>query len=561
MSSRLHISSLFRFFICIVASLFLVHCANEKAPEGGKKDTKPPKPKKIIPANKSLHFTGNKIEITFDEFIKPTGFSQTVVSPPLNKKPDFKISGKTLTIQFKSPLRDSTTYTINFAEDIKDVNEGNILNNFTYVFSTGDFIDSQKVSGKVYQAKDNSSADETIVELYPEDSILAIKHSKPFYFAKTDKSGSFKIENVKAGKYRILALKDQNYNYIYDQPNEAIAFCDTFINLHDSVAPKVELYIFKEQPKKISASASAVAPGHIEITLSSPYQTLQVRTLPKPEVDFWYPGIAKDTVTYWYSNYSAKRDTMFITINDTLRDTTRIELKNISIDSINNRKKYGLIILNQSDAQASKTNKKQDVNALELYSPLKITFNRPVVRIIENKAFQIFEDTLKQAVPYTINLDDSTKLFANLNFQKKESTTYTINIPDSVFQDIFGLWNKSLVYKAKTSTADNYGNLNITVKAIDSIAGVKKNYIIKLLNANNQLIRQLVFHDGEKEMKLTVPNLPAGSYHFTGILDENNNGEWDTGDFMKQKQPEKFINFPNNYNLKGGWDLEAEIKL
>src|SRR5580704_6183819 len=147
------------FFYCIftlVVAILFAACANEKAPEGGKKDTTPPKLKKLNPPNKTLHFASDRIEITFDEYIKPTGFAQTLISPPMDKRPDFKINGKTLVIKFKSKLRDSTTYTINFAEDIKDVNEGNILNNFTYVFSTGDFIDSQKISGTIKMAKDNS---------------------------------------------------------------------------------------------------------------------------------------------------------------------------------------------------------------------------------------------------------------------------------------------------------------------------------------------------------------------------------------------------------------------
>src|SRR5205809_1008643 len=94
-------------------------CAQESVPQGGAKDDKAPKAKSIDPPNKSIFFKGNKIKIVFNEFIKETGFSQTLISPPLDKKPDFHVDGRSLTITLKSPLRDSTTYTINFAEDIK----------------------------------------------------------------------------------------------------------------------------------------------------------------------------------------------------------------------------------------------------------------------------------------------------------------------------------------------------------------------------------------------------------------------------------------------------------
>ena len=288
--------------------LALANCANEKAPEGGKKDTIPPKARKVIPKNKSLHFNSNKIEITFDEFIKPTGFSQTLISPPMEKRPEFVIKNKTLIIKLKGHLRDSTTYTINFAEDIKDVNEGNVLNNFTYVFSTGDFLDSQKVAGKVTMAKDNSIADGVIVSLYPEDSLNAIKRSKPFYFAKTDKSGNYQISNIKAARYRVFALKDQNYDYLYNQPNEMIGFSDSILDLTDTLRKKFDLTLFQEYTGKLNyAGDKAVKPGNVQIYYSKPLDTLKLSSSIESDDDFYYFNDTKDTITYWYSKYYEKR--------------------------------------------------------------------------------------------------------------------------------------------------------------------------------------------------------------------------------------------------------------
>ena len=169
----------------------------------------------------------------------------------MDKKPSFKIRNKTLSIKLNSALRDSTTYTINFADDIKDVNEGNVTTNFTYVFSTGDYIDSQRVSGTVILAKDNSPQEGVVVALYPQDSVDGILHSKPFYFAKSDKTGQFHINNIRATKYWIYALKDQNYNYKYDLSDESIAFADSILDLTDTIPGKVELHLFSENGGKL----------------------------------------------------------------------------------------------------------------------------------------------------------------------------------------------------------------------------------------------------------------------------------------------------------------------
>lgn len=580
-----------RFAAVIAFGLILCCCANEKAPEGGKKDTKPPKAKKMSPPNKSLHFASNKIEITFNKYIKSTGFSQTLISPPLDKRPDFKISNKTLIIKFKSKLRDSTTYTINFADDIKDVNEGNILNNFTYVFSTGDFIDSQRLSGKVYLAKDNTAADGVIVSLYPPDSVNAIKKSKPFYFAKTDKSGSFQINNIRSGYYWVFALKDENYNYIFDQPNELIAFSDTMVYLNDTLpqtnyAPvlkkdslllkkdtlslkkdsllkkidehltKVDLYLFEDGGKNRFMGSKAVAPGNVQFYYSKPVKNFTVHVEPVSERVLWYPNSTKDTINYWFSNYYDKKATFYLSANDTIKDTTKITLKYITIDSFSNNQKLRLSIVNQTDTSKLIKNSNENYVTEELYKPVKIFFTRPVVEINQSKAFHLFEDSVKKDFPALFSVDEPSKLSVSLDFVKDENQKYTLEFPDSSFKDIFGSWNRKIIYKFKTTSKDAYGNINLTLKTTHP----EKNYLVRLIDGSGTTIKEISF-TGEKERKISIPNVAAGDYKISAVDDANNNGQWDTGDFKNRKQPEKVITFKETHTLKGAWDMEIEINL
>lgn len=545
-----------RWIICIVIALIQFGCANESVPQGGNQDKEQPKAKKIMPADKTLNFKSDKIQITFNEYLKATGFSQTLISPPMDKRPDFKVEGKTLTVKLKSALRDSTTYTINFADDIKDLNEGNTAENFTYVFSTGDYIDSQKVFGNIFLAKDNTPADAVVVSLYPLDSVDGILSAKPFYFAKTDKSGRFEINNVKAGKYHIYALKDQNYNYLYDQPNEQIAFSDSVIMLNDSVAKSITLYLFDENKRKLALDdVRSIAPGFLQIYYTNPINGFKLNGDLYSEGDFARFYDTNDTINYWYSKYYMKKGDLFFVANDSILDTARIELKFIEKDSLFSDSRNYLTIVNQANTSKEKTESKDVWTVQDLYKPLKINFTRPVIGINESKQLQIKRDSSEKSVATKFSLDEKTKQFISIDFEKTENASYALTIPDSMFQDILGTWNKRILYQFRTSGKDAYGNLRITLKTDHP----ENYYIVRLLNANNEVMKEFLF-TGNGERKVSVENILAGSYKFLVIDDENRNGKWDTGDFKNKIQPEKMFIYKDTYQLKGGWDLEAEVK-
>ena len=180
--------------LSIAEILFASSCANEAPPTGGKKDIKPPRVKYSTPGNKAINFKGNQIKIRFDEYIvQSLDPSEIIVSPPLPKNPKYLVNGKTLVVRLPDSLKDSTTYTINFGDAIKDNNENNILKNFTFVFATGSNLDSASLSGYIINIKEPTKTEDFIAALYPADSVDGILKNKPYYFAQTDKTGSFKI--------------------------------------------------------------------------------------------------------------------------------------------------------------------------------------------------------------------------------------------------------------------------------------------------------------------------------------------------------------------------------
>ncbi len=222
-----HLSLLF----CLTSSVFcLLSCAQQGSLTGGPKDEKPPEILASDPPNYSIHFAAPVVKILFNEyFVLKEIQKQLVISPPMAKKPEFKIRGKELEILFKDSLLPDRTYAINFGEAIADLNEGNAIKNFQYVFSTGSTIDSLEVSGKVVMALDGKPAEDVTVMLYAGSSDTLPLKSMPLYIARTTKEGKFTLKNVAGGAYQIFALKDGNTNYRYDMPTESIAFQDSLI--------------------------------------------------------------------------------------------------------------------------------------------------------------------------------------------------------------------------------------------------------------------------------------------------------------------------------------------
>lgn len=545
-------------WMTIMCAALLVSCATESAPTGGKEDTEPPKVKVSNPPNKSTFFTGKKIEIQFNEFIQPVGFAQTLVSPPVAIKPDIRANGRKLTVLFKSELLPNTTYTINFGDDIKDLNQGNVMSNFSYVFSTGAVLDSQKIEGNVRLAKDDMPAEGIVVALFQAENAFPILTEKPRYFAKTNKQGAFQIENIKPGKYEVFGLKDQNMNYLYDQPNEQIAYLDSLVELNDSITPSIALQLFSEDNPKVKfGSARSLEPGKMLIAYSAPFKTLKADSRLFENGNFSWNYATNDTTIIWFSNTYTPKDSVFLTCNDTLKDTVRLSLKTIEKDSLWRLNKYSLNIENQSIIRQKTTDIIKIYHPQELYAALKINLSRPIVEIDKNKKLQISVDStdLPAIVP-TFEFDTITRQKLMINFERKENTRYLLQIPDSIFKDVFGLWNKSLSYPFRTRMKSEYGNIKLNF----DIAQPNKYYIIQLFNTSKELVQEFYHHNTSKQT-IDAPNMAAGDYTIRVIDDVNRDGEWTTGSLRERRQPERTINFSNTYNLKGNWDLAIDVKI
>ncbi|HHU33618.1 MAG TPA: hypothetical protein GXZ49_00135, partial [Bacteroidetes bacterium] len=219
-------------YILVFVMVFIGSCAKVGTPSGGPRDVDPPVVLKSVPDNGTTNFKGNKFIVTFDEYVTINGVNdKLMVSPPLGKRPTVSMKGKSITVEFEDILRDSTTYTFYFQDAIKDLNEGNPLENYQFVFSTGDVIDSLSLKGNIYYGMSLDPPAEALVMLYSNLSDTSFKTLLPDYITKASKEGNFRIDNIRAGKYRLFGLEDQDNSKNFNLNDEVIAFYPSVIDI------------------------------------------------------------------------------------------------------------------------------------------------------------------------------------------------------------------------------------------------------------------------------------------------------------------------------------------
>ncbi|MDC0231146.1 Ig-like domain-containing protein [Aureispira] len=589
-------------FISAICTLivFALSCAEPSMPKGGPQDKQAPRinPKRYSTPNKSTGFIDKQIILTFDEWIKlQSAYSQLVISPPLEEKPEIKIRNKSIVLNWDEKLKDSTTYTINFGDAVRDITENNITPNLKFVFSTGPFLDSLICSGQIVDAITNNPVKDVLVMLYQnkEDSIPLTR--KPYYFCKTDKQGVFKIENIKAQSYRIFALDDKNSNYKYDLPNEKIAFFDSIFHINDSIQPVLRLRMFQERKKTIVLGMKTPHFGCLKLQFNNKIQTLSKVTLLNAPEDYYNiieQGL--DTLTLWFNGamYEDKK-WLFVVENEEekLKDTISVNpmLKSDFIEFAQD-----LIWCSKPKRQGKTPNMKvssrkpQDTSIIKHppFKHLDLFFIRPIQYFDSSKVL-LFSDTLLPVIELlpvektdsitglvsidtvrkSVLKDTFMKVFAptiskslnvasqlNIFYKWQQKGRYKIMMLPGALTDLYGLKNKdtlaAIYYMNKT---EEYGNITAKVVHVDSTM----QYIVQLLNSTGGIVQEYIVKDST-QINLSYENIKTGTYSIKVIHDLSQNLRWDPGAYAKTRQPEK-ITISKPITLKPGWENFITIDL
>ncbi|HNS11029.1 MAG TPA: Ig-like domain-containing protein [Bacteroidia bacterium] len=526
------------FFFLIV---LLSSCAIQVPPGGGEQDVAGPKVIYSKPENFSKGFTGHSVEIRFNEYIQlKDAQSQLVISPPLKNFPELKIRKKSLHIYFEDTLSEQTTYSFNFGNSIVDNNEGNSLTNYQFVFSTGDIIDSLEVSGIMKNAANEKTEKDLLVMLYKESDDSLPFLMRPYYFAKTDDSGRFQIRYISSDSYKIIGLKDDNRDYLYNPVEESIAFSESPVI---SGSSGIRLRTFKEEEKIKLLKAYSDEPGKAVCVFNGVADTLAMHWISDTNKIDIYATIfssKKDSLYIWYKNQDA--DTIqlsFPTLNPD--DTTTIRL--LKKGSFNKGKfKQSLQVFPQVSGG----------NYQDLNHSFEITFNHPLEKA--NLALiEVLEDSVK-VTDASFYFTDSLRTCLRYSNVWKPGSQYIFLIPEAAFTDIFSLQNDTVISTFRTRQETDYASLTGNLKSAEG------NYpaIVQLVDENDRVYQEIsIMNDTIVEFGF----ITAGKYRLKIIQDQNSNGRWDTGNYLKKIQPENVIYYPEIIQMRSNWDVEIKWQM
>jgi hypothetical protein len=527
---------LFKYLVFIEA-IILFSCAQRSALSGGDKDVSPPEILEVLPQNKSVNFSADEINIKFNEFVKLKNIqNQLIVSPIMEELPSFKLKGKKIVIKLQSALNENTTYSINFGDAIVDITEDNPHPNFKYVFSTGNELDSLSYSGVLLDAFDLSPQENRFVMLYKQLHDTIPLKQKPNYLTKTKADGSFSVTNIQQGTYKVFAIDDINGNYLYDLPNEQVAFLTQPIVLDSSITEQV-LYAFTKTDtiqyvKKIENKQY----GKLHLELNLPGENISIFDENDDAISY----------SFYEHNESFTKHTFWITDEITTDEKLIIIKQNgFAIDSsvvdFLTLKDFKDTVLNIKDNVASSFDLNQEV-LLQPTIPLKELIKEKIKLIEGNK---LVETVIEQ---------DTSSLNIRIKYAFKENTNYQLKIDSGAFVSIYKLSNDSIEKSFKTKKEENYGTLKLTVSPNFSY-----NYILQLWK-NDELIEE--FFDKHIQV-FVVPFLKPDEYQVKLIVDENKNKKWDNGDYHRKLQPERLIIYNDKITIQENWDNDIiwNIKL
>jgi uncharacterized protein (DUF2141 family) len=507
------------------------------------------------------NFTGRTISLTFDEWVILSDVNtQVLVSPPLTTKPlpELTLKGKTVTVTFPEgeTLRPNTTYTLHFGAAIKDLHEGNPAANLRYVFSTGNYIDSLRVSGRLRDALTSKGVEKITMALYEnaEDSVL--RKQKPFYIAITQADGTFLFENVRASSYKMAAFEDLSKNLKWEEGSERVAFVDSLIQVRDSLTRVPAFSLFTNRPIARRPDADVRSYGLVRLRYNALPDTPAIRIVAPASLQ-WLQERSKDTLLIWYHTAQPTAWEIY-----TGKDTVRVKATEPPAKGSPVRFAEDL-----PPASAGKFNRLRPQPSVPATSAVRaapkvipqlpakpgfLDFATPIVSLdtskwifvkdsVPNRAFQVLRDSV---FPRQLRF---------LHTWKGEGNALLTLLPGAV-TDLYGQSNADTLQRIfSVAPLKQLGSLNLTVAQLRP----GMNYILHILESE-RVVEERRFTADQASMRFVFAQLRPITYTVQIIEDRNGNGRWDTGDYYRHQQPEPLYTHQLE-PLRSNWEVETTV--
>ena len=599
-----------RNFAIYTMLLLMAACASMGTPDGGPYDETPPVLLTSTPHVNSLNVKDNKIVLEFDEFIRlQNAYEKIVVSPPQIQQPEIKVNGRRIIAELFDTLKPSTTYTIDFNDAIVDNNEGNPLEAFSFVFSTGDRVDTLGVSGTVLDASNLEPIKGMLVGLHADHSDSAFV-KKPFdRISRTDSRGRFSIRGVAPGKYRIYALSDANGNYIFDQKSEKIAYLDSLIVpyavpawrndtvWHDSITidtikrvaytrlcpDDIVLRAFNVPMKQQYLAKNSREKHNIfKLLFAEPLDTFpNIKGLDFDATDAFVveSNATKDTLTFWLKDTLVYyRDTLTVEVTFPAPDSTGVYVPRSDTLRLVTRKSRAKII--EEERKAFEENEKRFLkdasrrkdydkdnppkyvppvpvlniesrgsSSMDVNRDLKLSFVEPLSSI-DTAAIRLCQvvDSVENPIPFVFRQSPVNIREYIIYAEWRPEKEYKLTIDSAAFVGLYGAASNRFEQTLKFRSLDEYATLRL------NIPGAGSNAVVQLLNNSDKPVATQKTENNRCSFYFIAP----GSYYMRLFIDDNGNGKWDTGSYENKQQAEKVYYYPRMLDLRAMFEYDQD---
>ena len=584
-------------------ALTVAACASIGRPEGGPRDETPPEFVRSNPAPGSVNVDRRKVDIVFNENIKLEDIAnKLVISPAQKQNPAVSSNARHVSVELRDSLKPNTTYTFDFSDAIRDLNEGNILDGFALDFSTGPTIDTLRISGMVFEARNLEPAQGMVVGVYSELTDTTLTHMPFERVAKTNQYGQFTIRNLKPGTYHIFAIDDKNRDWHWDR-SENIAFSSF------TITPTVE-------PMEVTDTLIAAA-GTDSIVTRTAYHYM-----PDDLLLTWFNENYRPQYLRDYERNDNRRATFkFGTIADSLPDITVIngpragyKLSDLSVvetregfDSIVYWLKDTLIVnqdsllvsarylhtdtleqlsyrtdtlklfLKGANRQKKDDKKKKDDSdtipepvkllELKLLTQREQELNLPVtfeaaepIEFIDSGGWRLLKavDTLWVETKGAQLIQDTAMVRRyNLVMDWEPGARYAFMADSLSIRNIYGEWIKDLRHEFTVKQPEDYGNIIFGITDRHLIPDTA-NIVVELLDKSDKPVQTRTI-DRSGEVIFTFVN--PDTYYARAFIDRNRNGIWDRGNLTDSIQPEDVFYYPKKLTLRKNWDISQDWAL
>ena len=543
-----------QFLLWLFASLVLVSCARVGSPVGGDKDSIPPMMigSNIDTTRINVPRDIKKLRIDFDEYITLKDISKNlIISPPIqySKIIPSTMGNKYLEIQWKDTLQANTTYNFNFGNSVVDLNENNPLPYFNFAFSTGDKIDDLYISGTISDALGNEKNSEgkernLVVGLYQVKDTMNYRQ-KPYYIAKADPDGYFELNYLTPGKYRIIGFDDENSNSVFDSGKESIAFLKDTINLENNVSGlRLRTFASRKEVRYRETSASV---GGVLMTFDGNPEKVVVRTVGEKPVDYKVTHRAKsDSVRIWFD---AAKENIGMTVSENLRFSYDTGLKQDTVS-----------VFYKKPAKEEMTISNPFNNKLAPESDFRFSSNY-LINKIQPENWKLEADSIAQNFTARISEADSTQIIVKSDFIAGKK--YQLTVPKNTVSSFFNRLSESVRFDFEAAKPEEFGSFTANI-----INPPVQKFWIQLLNERNEPVYQKYTN----ESLVRFIHLKPGTYKLRILVDNNENGFWDSSDFLTETLSEDVylykkagdkevmtkVNVRPMWEINENWDLTKE---